>query len=60
MEKIVNMGPARKEPKDNILNLIDENLNEKYYRFLVRKTKIAPKSMQIQITQMLEPTNDKN
>ena len=59
-KKLANMGPARKEPKDNILNLIDENLNEKYFRFLVCKIKIPQKSMQIQISQMLEQTNDKN
>jgi len=35
-----------KEPKGNILNLIAENLNDKCYGFLVRKSKIPPKSMQ--------------
>ena len=38
-----------------------ENNDEKYYGFVVRKTKIPPKSMQrVQISQMLEPVNDKN
>ena len=46
---------------DNILNLIEEKHDENYYGFVVRKTKIPPKSMQrIQISQMLELINDKN
>ena len=32
--------------RDNRLNLINKNNTEKYYGFLVRKTKIPPKSMQ--------------
>jgi hypothetical protein len=37
------------------------NKTEKYYGFSVRKVKIPPKSMQrIQLSQMLEPTNDKD
>ena len=40
---------------------MEENSNEKYYGFAIRKTKIPPKSMQrVQISQMLEPVNDKN
>ena len=45
-KKFANIERARKDPMDNILNLIKENLIERYYRFLVHKTKIPPKSMQ--------------
>ena len=52
-KKFANMD-ARKDPMDNILNLIKKNLVERYYRFLVRKTKIPPKSIErVQISQML-------
>ena len=57
-EKIETPG---KKPAENLLNSIKEENNEKYYGFVVRKIKIPPKSMQrVQITQMLEPVNDKN
>ena len=60
-KKLTSVEIPRKKPTDNILNLIEENHKEKYYEFLVRKTKIPPESMQkVQISQMLEPTNDKN
>ena len=45
-KKLANIEPVMKEPKGNILNLIAEYLNDKYYGFLVRKSKIPPKSMQ--------------
>ena len=59
--KLANIEAPRKKPANNILNSIEENNNEKYYGFVVRKTKVPPKSMQrVQISQMLEPVNDKN
>ena len=59
-KKIANIETPRKRPGDNSLNSIKENHNEKYYGFVVRKTTIPPKSMQrVQISQMLEPINDK-
>ena len=45
MEKLANIETPRKKT-DNILNSIKESHNEKYYGFVVRKTKIPPKSMQ--------------
>jgi len=45
-KKFANIEPARKDPMDNILNLIKKNNVEKYYRFLVLKTKIPPKSIE--------------
>ena len=60
-KKLANIEPVTKIPKGNILNSVDKNFEEKYYGFLVRKTKIPPKSMQRdQILQKLEPANDKN
>jgi hypothetical protein len=42
------------------MNLIDNNSEEKLYRFTIRKTKIPPKTMQrIQISQMIEPVDSK-
>jgi hypothetical protein len=41
------------------LNLIENNSEEKYYGFAMRKTKIPPKTMQrVQISQMVIPVND--
>ena len=61
MEKLANIEIPRKKTAENILNSIEENNNEKYYGFVVRKTKIPAKSMQrVQISRMLEPINDKN
>jgi hypothetical protein len=46
------------QPSAN-LNLIENNSEEKYYGFAVRKTKIPPKKMQrVQISQMVTPVND--
>ena len=60
-KKLANIEPVTKMPKGNILNSVDKNFEEKYYGFLVRKTKIPSKSMQRdQISQKLEPANDKN
>ena len=60
-KKLENIETPGKKPAESILNSMKENNNEKYYGFAVRKTKIPPKSMQrVQISQMLEPINDKN
>jgi hypothetical protein len=60
-KEIVRVDSSNNKPNKIVLNSINTKTSGKYYGFLVRKTKIPPKSMQrVQISQTIEPINGKN